>query len=76
LVLLAMLLRYLVGKQERSRLGSFYWAFVTAATVGYRGFRPAKSRSRIIAIFIAVLGLLTTGIIVALDGLPRQMLCD
>ncbi len=67
LVLVIMLLGYLAGKQEGwSRLDSFYWAFVTATTVGYGDFRPTKRRSRIIAILIAVLGLLTTGIIVAL----------
>ena len=67
LVLVLMLLGYIVGKQEGwSRVESFYWAFVTATTVGYGDFRPTKKRSRIIAIFIAVLGLLTTGIIIAL----------
>ena len=67
LVLVVMLPGYLGGKQEGwSRSDSFYWAFVTATTVGYGDFRPTKRRSRIIAIFIAVLGLLTTGIIVAL----------
>lgn len=67
LVLVMMLLGYLVGKQEGwSRFDSFYWAFVTATTVGYGDFRPTKRKSRIIAIFIAVLGLLTTGIIIAL----------
>lgn len=67
LVLVIMLLGYLAGKLEGwSRLDSFYWAFVTATTVGYGDFRPTKRRSRIMAIFIAVLGLLTTGIIVAL----------
>ena len=45
---------------------SFYWAFVTATTVGYGDFRPTQKRSRIVAIFIAVLGLLATGIIIAL----------
>ena len=67
LVLVVMLLGYLVGKQEGwSRSESFYWAFVTATTVGYGDFRPTKKQTRMVAIFIAVLGLLTTGIIVAL----------
>jgi hypothetical protein len=67
LVGVIMLLGHLVGKHEGwSRSESFYWAFVTATTVGYGDFRPAKKRSRIIAIFTAVLGLLTTGIIIAL----------
>jgi voltage-gated potassium channel len=67
LLLVVMLLGYVAGKQEGwSRLDSFYWALVTATTVGYGDYRPTKRRSRIIAIVIAVLGLLTTGIIVAL----------
>jgi hypothetical protein len=67
LVLSIMLLGYVAGKQEGWSLpDSFYWAFVTATTVGYGDFRPTTRRSRIVAILIAVLGLLTTGIIIAL----------
>ena len=67
LTLVIMLLGYLAGKQEGwSRFDSFYWAFVTATTVGYGDFRPTKRRSKIIAILTAVLGLLAMGIIVAL----------
>jgi hypothetical protein len=67
LVLVIMLLGYVVGMQESwSRLDSLYWIFVTATTVGYGDFRPTTRRSRIISIFIAVLGLLTTGIVIAL----------
>ena len=62
-----MLLGYVAGKWEGwSRTDSFYWAFVTATTVGYGDFHPIRRRSRIMAIVIAVLGLLATGIIVAL----------
>ena len=67
LVLGIMLLGYLAGKEEGwSHLDSFYWAFVTATTVGYGDFRPTRRKSKIIAIFIVLLGLLTTGIIIAL----------
>lgn len=70
LVLAILLLGYLAGKEECwSRSDSFYWAFVTATTVGYGDFRPTKRKSRLIAVVIAVLGLLTTGIIVALGVL-------
>jgi voltage-gated potassium channel len=66
LVLVILLLRHLVGKQEGwSRFDSFYWAFVTATTVGYGDFRPTKKRSKVMAILTAVLGLLTMGIIIA-----------
>ena len=67
LVLVLLLLGYLAGKQEGwSRFDSFYWAFITATTVGYGDLRPTKRSSRIIAIFTALLGLVTTGIIIAL----------
>jgi hypothetical protein len=67
LILVVMLLGYLAGKEEGwPRFDSFYWAFVTATTVGYGDFRPTKKKSRVIAILIALLGLLTTGIIIAL----------
>ena len=67
LTLAILILGYVAGKQEGwSRLDSFYWALVTATTVGYGDFRPTKRRSRIIAIVIAVLGLLTSGIIIAI----------
>jgi hypothetical protein len=75
-LVVVLLLGYLAGKQEGwSRSDSLYWAFVTATTVGYGDFRPSKRRSRIIAVIIAVLGLLTTGIINALGVcMPRQKL--
>jgi len=70
LVSVILLLGYLAGKEEGwSRLDSFYWAFVTATTVGYGDLRPTKRKPRIIAILIALLGLLSTGIIIALGVL-------
>jgi voltage-gated potassium channel len=61
-----ILLWQYVGKKEGwSRFDSFYWSFVTATTVGYGDFRPTTKSSRIIAILIALLGLLLTGILIA-----------
>jgi voltage-gated potassium channel len=55
-----------VGKKEGwSRFDSFYWSFVTATTVGYGDFRPTKRAPRILAIVIALVGLMLTGILVA-----------
>lgn len=45
---------------------SFYWSFITATTVGYGDIRPTRVGSRIIAIFIGILGLTFTGIIIAI----------
>jgi voltage-gated potassium channel len=44
----------------------FYWSFITATTVGYGDLRPTKRSSRIIAIVIALVGFLLTGILVAI----------
>ena len=60
------LLGQAVGMKEGwSRFDSFYWSFITATTVGYGDLRPVQRRSRIIAILIAFLGLVLTGIVIA-----------
>lgn len=57
----------IVGRKEGwSPFDSFYWSFITATTVGYGDVRPIKRASRIIAIVIALLGFILTGILVAL----------
>jgi voltage-gated potassium channel len=66
LIAIITLLGQLVGKREGwSRFDSFYWAFITATTVGYGDIRPASKGSRLLAILIALLGLMFTGIVIA-----------
>jgi voltage-gated potassium channel len=66
LAALITLLGQAVGRKEGwSRFDSFYWSFITATTVGYGDIRPTKRRSRIFAVLIAFLGLVLSGIIIA-----------
>lgn len=70
-----------VGKGEGwSRFDSLYWAFITATTIGYGDFRPTKRGSRLLAVLAGFLGLMLSGIIVAvaieattkaLESIPR-----
>jgi len=67
LIVIITLLGQIVGAKEGwSRFDSFYWSFLTATTVGYGDIRPINRGSRIVSIFIAFLGLILTGIIIAI----------
>ena len=58
---------YIIGKAEGwSLLDSMYHAFINATTVGYGDFRPAKKQSKILAVVLALVGLVFTGMVVAI----------
>ena len=66
LALAITLLGQIVGKREGwSSFDSFYWSFVTATTIGYGDIRPVQRGSRILAILIGFLGLIMSGILIA-----------
>ena len=66
LALIVTVLGQIVGKKEGwSRFETLYWSFITATTVGYGDFKPLQKPSRIIAILIALVGFVLTGILVA-----------
>jgi hypothetical protein len=55
------------GRQEGWSIGdSLYFGFITATTVGYGDMTPTTGGSKIYAIILAMIGLIFTGIIVAL----------
>ena len=67
LAFLITLLGQIVGTRESwSRFDSLYWSFITATTVGYGDLRPLRKLSRTFAVLIAFVGIIFTGIIVAL----------
>lgn len=67
LFFLIVLLGQLVGHIEGwTKFNSLYWSCITAMTVGYGDIRPLKKSSKILSIQIALIGIMFTGIIVAI----------
>ena len=58
---------YLIGRIEGwSKGDALYHAFINATTVGYGDFRPTKRISKLIAVGLAFVGLVFTGMVVAI----------
>lgn len=49
-----------------SRFDAFYWSFITATTVGYGDIRPVKRSAKVLSIVVAMIGLMFTGVFVAI----------
>jgi voltage-gated potassium channel len=61
-----VILGLIAGRREGwSTFNSLYWAFITAFTVGYGDIRPQKPLSKVLAVIIAWVGIMFTGVIVA-----------
>ena len=66
LFLLIGLIGYVIGRIEGwSSFDGWYHAFINAATVGYGDLHPTKKLSKILAVALAIVGLVFTGIIIA-----------
>lgn len=64
---LIVALGLVIGKREGwSRLDAVYFAFVSATTVGFGDLHPNEKLSKGLSIMIAMLGLIFTGIIIAI----------
>lgn len=67
LVFCIALLGFFVGKLEGwSRIDTIYYSCITATTVGYGDFLPCRNCSKLLAILITFVGLVLTGILVAI----------
>lgn len=67
LVLLISFIGYSIGRIEGwSKSDALYHAFINATTVGYGDFRPVKKSSKMLAVVLAFVGLILTGMIVAI----------
>jgi voltage-gated potassium channel len=64
--LLIVVLGQIVAKIEKwSKFNGLYWSMITATTVGYGDIRPVKKTSKVLAIVMALIGLVLTGIMIA-----------
>jgi hypothetical protein len=67
LMLLISLIGLSIGKIEGwSGSNAMYHAFINATTVGYGDFRPTKNSSKLLAIILAFVGLIFTGMVLAI----------
>ena len=67
MLLIIVVLGQFLGRREGwSRLDALYHAFIVATTVGYGDFHPRTRVSKILAIIIALVGIVFTGIVVAI----------
>jgi preprotein translocase subunit Sss1 len=67
LLLLIGLIGYAIGRIEGwAASDALYHAFINATTVGYGDFRPTRKTSKALAISLAFVGLVLTGMVVAI----------
>lgn len=52
--------------EKWQKFDALYWTFITATTVGYGDIRPLRKISRAVSVLIAFVGIMFTGIIVAI----------
>jgi voltage-gated potassium channel len=68
LAMIIGILSVVIGYREGWSIGdSLYFGFITALTVGYGDLRPTSGLNKLIAIVIALFGLITSGILVAIS---------
>jgi voltage-gated potassium channel len=51
--------------EKWEKFDGLYWSFITVTTVGYGDIRPLKKVSKALSVAIALVGMIFTGIIIA-----------
>lgn len=67
LCVIIVILGQVVGRIEHwTKFNAFYWSLITALTVGYGDIVPLKKISRTLSMLIALMGIMLTGVVVAI----------
>ncbi len=67
LLMVILFLGLMIGRLENwPAFDAVYFAFVTATTVGYGDLRPRLPLSRVASVLVVVVGIVFTGIVVAI----------
>jgi hypothetical protein len=67
LLMLMVIIGQVIGLREGWTIGdSFYFTFITGFTIGYGDITPKYPLTKVLAIFLAGVGFLFTGILVAI----------
>mgnify|MGYP000630960902 CR=1 FL=1 len=67
MAIMVILMGAIAGRREGwTFFDATYWAFITATTVGFGDIRPMNKLSRFLAVMIAFVGLVFTGIMVSI----------
>ncbi|NOX49316.1 MAG: two pore domain potassium channel family protein, partial [Gammaproteobacteria bacterium] len=77
LSLVIIVLGQIVCRIEKwEKFDGLYWSFITATTVGYGDIRPMKKVSKTLSVLIALVGMMFTGIIIAVTLSTTSIVVD
>ena len=65
-IIVLVLGQIVASKEGWSRSDGIYWSMITATTVGYGDMKPTTRITKTLSILIAYIGLIFTGILVAI----------
>lgn len=74
LIAIIAIIGQIIGRYEGwTKIDALYFAFITATTVGYGDFRPHRTGTKLASILITLVGILLTGMIVAIGLKAAEM---